>query len=229
MSSTYTTEIEGDEGFTYVGDAIITNTKIIQIIRNQALLNLTNTLETFLKEKPSGIEQLPLKDQPHKLFELLLKQEQNELKTLTDKTNSIIRIINELKNSNSTKWSDKEKAHVQEIRNTIQELSNKYLNRADILNNFYSTQDKSLISLTIKELASTAFLNTTDLTNLKTIIDYYHQNISDLNTRITELSHIPNLFTDGGSKRKKTQHTVKKDKKLAKLYKKVKTMKYKKL
>ena len=231
MSSTYTTEIEGDEGFTYIGDAIITNTKKIQIIsnqlslqkqsrldteRHQALLNLTNTLETFLKEKPSDIEKLPLKDQPHKLLELLLKQEDDQLALLKTDSNFITTFSNEIKGKSRDKLSTPEKEYIIKIREKYKTLPNEIINTANKLSKIHKEQTQQL------ELFN--FLEKTKLDKLDIIIKSYIEILSNITKNIASMPSVKL-----GGKRQNTQHTVKKDKKLAKLYKKVKTMKYKKL
>jgi hypothetical protein len=225
MSSTYTTEIEGEEGFTYVGDAIITNTKKIQgnqlslqkqqrvdAERHQALLKLKNTLETFLNNKPSGIDQLPLKDQPHKLLELFFEQDNKVTVEQMARLEAMKQLL-EIRQKEPKRPIDPDEKKMLDDSDAIQkQIKEKLL----ILLDFYNEEKNKPAELKL--------LEESDLIQLNTIMNVHNEYLEKINAEKTKM-----LQLMSGGKRKKTQHTVKKDKKLAKLYKKVKTMKYKKL
>ena len=217
-SSIYNADIENN---IYEGEAtiIITNnprlSKFIYKKEEDKYITLERvevqkTLKSLLN-KPYSDED----SEPKYLLDLLLKQEDEQLILLkheSDNTNFVNKIQDK-----------KFGSIIKQTRDKFTKLHDNITTQIDKLMFFYNTQQKSLdrYNFFVKE----------QLDKLKTIIDSYKTIIDSYKTIINDIDNInsskyPHKL---GGKRKNTSHTIKKDKKLSIIYKKVKTMKYKQL
>ena len=216
----YTANIDGQ---TYEGKATIIKKDNLRIVRNQlslektqrternrasAYFKLKETLTTLLKKRYSNQD-----NTPKELFDLLLKQENNQLLLLNEKIKFLKTFLETIKGKSSSTLTENEKKDILNIKKTFKDVPNTIINTTLKLSTLYKEQIKSF-----------DFLEKTELDKLDKIIVAYMTITSDISTMLATMPSV--RF---GGKRKTLDNTTKKDKKLAIVHKKVKTMKYKQL